>query len=619
MQVHMKWRESDWKKVEQPKKPQKFVAIEAYENRLLLAAKRSVVVFDFSENLENLIYTMEIDIVQLGPELCKGLDYLRSIHALSLNEVVVCDANGLCLELDLTRREVISCYHIPKSIEPWTTSAAKVEDFRLFGDRVGNLFLYKSEKCTSTASLPIQKLWKLHGRLGVTTISVEHEQVITTGNDGTVKTLFLDRASNPVTIEIHRSERTLINWIEKVCSWNGKKYLLGFNDNYFGIAHNRQIIYEHNCGGRHRNWDVVLADNDRKVHFTYIQKRQLHVVEFLLSDFNLVNDDVSWHTLDCNAMAAVCDERLLISGGEDTMMKLTRLTFNAGTAELREFASINSHISSIKAIATWQEDNDLFIFSAGGRAQIVVTRIIRMKVIKEEVNHMLTNSSQNGNSKESTIDAETKFTSLCYENQSRRLFVACSDGFIRIFKFSKSENYYNLTLLTEHFYGKCILKIYSFENCVLTMATDGFVVFWNTSDDFQIISKLKHNQSGINCCDVFKREDGCFVLATSGDDTGIFITTFHFLNDEVRFLKTISSYDVHIAQVTGLKFTSENELCTTSIDQTICKLQIKDSTIRVVSRFFTCISDVKGFLLLNNSQTVAIYGAGLEILQMKNE
>ena len=617
MEVHVQPRHKSLIPVHLHKTALKYVAMEVFINRLFLVSKNSIVILDYSEELQTMNFITELDLQEILPSSI-NLDFLRSIHPLSLNEVFVSDKSGKCFVVDVNLRKITNQFRIPQGSEPWTTSVLKVDDFWLIGDRLGNLFLYNNDDNINSSS-PVQKLWKLHGKLGVTSIKENADGFIkTTGNDGTVKTLFLNSSTNPPTIEIHRCERTSVNWIEKVCNWNGREYLLGFNDNYFAVYHNRQIVYEHKCGGRHRHWDVSLIDTKGKVIFTYIQKKQLNFVEFLLNDFEFEADDVIWHTKDCNAIEMALNDNLMISGGEDTMMKLTNIKIVDGETKFNDIAIVNSHISSIKTFATFKDDEDLLIFSAGGRAQIVVTRLIKMKHAKEEVNYMLNNSTQNGNSQDSTLDPETRFTSICYNEALRNLFVACSDGFIRIFKFSKDEeNSFVLKIIVEHFYGKCILKIAILEDFILTMATDGNICFWHHDEllqNLKLIEKLKHNQSGINCFDIFKCNDGAFLLGTSGDDAGVFITKVSIDNEEVNFRETFFTNETHIAQVTGLKFASQNVLYTTSIDQTICKLEIQHKTIKIVDKKFTCISDVKGFAFLKQSHVV-VFGAGLEVLE----
>lgn len=611
MNIYMQLQNDEWTKLTQPMCDRKFVAMEVVKNRLLLAAKSSVVVFDFSDEEKLLKYTTELEIKKMLQAPAQ-LDYLRSIHAISFNELFVCDASGLCCVIDVKLEEISQLLQIPKSIEPWTTSVAKTGEFWLVGDRVGNLFVYGNQ-----VTSPLYKLWKLHGHLGVTTIKTNENGVIrTTGNDGTVKTLLLNKTTNPPSIEVLQCERTPVNWIEKVSVWNGRNYLLGFNDNYFVIYHKRQIIYEHKCGGRHRHWDIALSDDRQKVSFTYIQKKQLNFVEFLLTDFAFdLSYDISWHTKECNAIKVVDD--LLISGGEDTTLKLTKFKFIDNEPKFQEIANINSHISSIKAITTAKDGEDLLIFSAGGRAQIVVTRFVKMQHVKEELNFLLSKPSS---SKDSSYDPETRFTSIFYDVTSHHLYLAASDGFIRVFKYTKDY----LKIIVAHFYEKCLLKIHVLEEFILTMSTNGFVCFWlrnNSSPILKLVDKIKHNESGINCFDVFKKnDDGIFSLGTSGDDTGIFITDFKINGTKIEFLRTTSSNSVHESQVTGLKFVEKDVLYTTSVDQTICKLQINNSTIKIVDKKLTCVSDVKGLLFLSDEKLkgddrhIAVFGAGFEVL-----
>lgn len=612
MGLHIKTNHHDWIKVEQPENLQKLTTMEKFKNRLFFTGKSSIVIFDYCDDRHTLKFTAMVDVEEL---LSTPITHLQSIHALSLNEVFVCDKEGLCLVLNTQEARILNIFQIPKSREPWSTSVSRAsEDLWLIADRVGHLFLFKSCSDVTEISSPIQKLWKVHGLLGITSMVVHDDEIVTTtGHDGSVKTLFINRKHDQPRIEVLRCEKTSVNWIEKVCNWNGKKYLLGFNDNYFAIYHNRQVIYEHRCGGRHRNWDVSLLDK-RRANFTYIQNQQLYSVEFTLGDYDYEAADATWHTRDCNALAV--NENILISGGEDTLLKLTKVHVVGDKVKFDELATVNSHISNIKTIATFRDGDDLWIFSAGGRAHIVVTRLVQMRHVKEDFIFMLTNSMESGNAKDSTLDTETRFTSICFEDKLLNLYVGCSDGYVRVFKFKKEENSSTLQLIIEEFYGKCILKVHKFKDLVVTMATDGFVCFWHhdgSLDELKFISKVKHNQSGINSFDVFEIDTENFIIGTSGDDSGIFITECKAVEGKIEFKNTISSCAVHIAQVTEFKFMTRSSFYTTSIDQTICLSEIVDSSVRVVRRNFTCISDVKGFVFLSDKH-LAVYGAGLEIL-----
>lgn len=660
MQIYTKTLNNDdcWRKVEQAEQhTHKIVAFEVYDNRLFLVAKNTVLIFDFNDVCKNLTFTAELNINEKFPTLPEQLDYFRAIHVLARDEIFISDASGFCIVLNVEDEIIKNLFKIPKSIEPWTTSCAKVfNDFWICADRVGSLFLYQNnEHDLSTFHKPIQKLSRLHGQMGVTTIRIEgsNENFIkTTGNDGTIKTLFLDTKRK--ILEMYQCERTMVNWIEKVRVYNGCEYILGFNDNYFVVYKNREIIYEHRCGGRHRHWDISLIKDNRrreddvvdgddddddddkvecKMRFAYIYKKQVNFVEFYLNDFifnaatstAVVKNDVFWHTKECNVIRVIDDvkNKILISGGEDTFLKLTKIEMMDDDILFEKIADINSHISSIKAMTTYRgEGGDLCIISVGGRAQIVLTRVIQMKYVKEEINFMLTDSLLSKNAKESTFDPETRFTCVHFDVDTKHLFVGCSDGFLRVFKLIKIDDITNsLELVIEIFYGRCILQVYMIESIVLTMATDGIVSFWLFDEKqycLKVIEKLHHNQNGINSFDVFSIDDHRYKIATSGDDSGIYVSEFEIIIIDsamrsIKYFYTISTYSVHVSQVTGIKFLSHNELLTASIDQTVCKLKIENDNFKILSQKFTCISDVKGFSILDKK--IFIHGAGIEALK----
>jgi WD40 repeat protein len=652
MQIYTKISpcEMNWCKVEQPEYSHKIVAIEVFNNRLFLVAKNTILIFDFNDTSKQLNFTLELNVDKMFP-LSNQLHYFRAIHVLNHDEVFISDCTGNCIVVNVTNGGVVkSLFKIPKSIEPWSTSVAKIGEYWIVADRISSLFLYRSNESNLDAfHEPMQKLSRLHGSMGVTSITVlennddsnEHHRrgyfIKTTGNDGTIKTLFLDMQRER--LEMFHCERIMVNWIEKMENFDGCKYILGFNDNYFVVYKNREIIYEHKCGGRHRHWHHTLIKSDsnesnndaHKMRFAYICKKQVYCVEFYLSDYvfntsSISFDEYFWHTKECNVVRVIDEARILISAGEDTFLKLTKIELIENDVSFEKITDINSHISSVKALAVWKElsiegtGDDLLIFSAGGRAQIVLTRIIQMKYAKEEINFMLTDLQQNNFLKNSSFDPETRFTCIHFDIKTLHLFVGCSDGFLRVFKLVKQDTFsLSLQLVNETFYGRCILRVCMIEhNILLSFATDGKISFWKFNDNhnLKLVNKLQHNQNGINSFDVISLDSNHskYKIATSGDDSGLFVTEFEIIDDEtIKIYDTIKSYAVHVSQVTDIKFLSPDELLTTSIDQTVCKLKLLNNKIEVCERKYTCISDVKGFAILEN-KLIFVYGSGIEAL-----
>ena len=602
-----------WIKIEQTEKPTKqFMVIEARDNQLFLADKNSISIYDSIENQLTFICMIVID--EHLAEPLKEFSYLRSIHPLKENEVLLSDSRGNCLVLDVKQKILLKIFKIPKCTEPWTTSVSKIGQFWLLADRCGNLHQFSMEGDLKNYSNPIQTIKKLHGTLGITNINVENNVIKTTGHDGSIKTLIFNE--NTQRMDFYHSEKTLINWIDKVVEINGKNHFFGFNDNYF-VVYQKQIIYEHNCGGRHRNWDIFISNDGRKVSFSYIQKCLLNTVEFYLSNPNMMEDSFSWHTKDCNKAVLLQDNNkyVLISGSEDNLLKLSHIDMKEEFTKFKELANISSHISNIKDIIYWLEGDDAWIFSSGGRAQIIITRLMNMQLVKEEVNFMLLDSCNIGKSKKSSFDPETRFTTIFFYAKSKFLCVGCSDGFIRIFKFI-INSVCRLELLTQFYYEKCILKITMVEDFLITMATDGLVCFWTmdqTTAKLELYDQIKHNQSGINCFDILSFENS-YKIATSGDDNEIFVTTFEINQEKkIKILQTVRTNAVHTAPITEIKFISKDCLISASVDQVIAKLSIQNNEIIIKARKFTCVSDVKGLLWLDDNNLI-VYGAGIQLI-----
>lgn len=626
--------QSEWNKAETPEINCKIVAIDAFDNRLFLAAKNSIWIYDFCDISNKLNFTSELNMDEKFSLPNNKLEYFfRAIHALNRNEIFISEMNGSCFVIDVQQEVVKNLFKIPTSIEPWTTCVKKYnDDYWIIADRVGSLFLYRNE-CDdlSKFQLPLFKVSGKHNhKFGIKTIRVLKDGFIeTSGIGGTIKTHFVNTKTD--TIETYKSNKTIVNSIEKIKTCNEKDFALGFNDEYFVVLVNREVVYERKCGGRHRQWDIVKLVNkkedgddedDCKLRLSYISRKQVNCVDFYVNDFtfDMPHGNSYWHTKDCNAVRMIDDAKILISVGEDTLLKLTKIEMMENDVSFVEsIADVKSHISCIWAITSWMKGDDLNIISVGGRAQIVLTRFIQMRYVKEEINFMLTGSLlPYVNAKNNTFDPETKFTCVYFNEKIDVLFVGCSDGYIRAFKLIYTEFSTSLKLMFESFYGKCILQLSMIENfIILSMATDGAVCFWyfdEPQQSIRVIEKLNHNQNGINSFDIFAIDDSFYKIATAGDDNDIYATEFTIDGDYIKFCKTIKSYGVHIAQVTGIKFLSRYELLSASIDQTLCKLKITDDKFEIVDKKFTCISDVKGFLIVDR-KFIIIYGAGLETLK----
>lgn len=199
MQIFTYNESTRWLKVAQLETHQKVVAIECLKNRLFFMTGNSILIFDYDS--ERLKFTSEL--IVNHEKFSLQFDYFRAMHILNFHRVFISDASGACIVVDLRDEKLMGAFKIPKSSEPWSTAVAEIDNFWLIADRMGSLYVYKNDSFDDAINLfenPIQKLSKLHSlSVGIKSIRIlEDGFVKTTGNDGTIKTLFFDREKGKI-------------------------------------------------------------------------------------------------------------------------------------------------------------------------------------------------------------------------------------------------------------------------------------------------------------------------------------------------------------------------------------------------------------------------------------
>lgn len=585
------------------------------------------------------------------PPLDDRSPLLRSIKFITEQEFVICDAqgNGCIVTMDedfnLLKDQK---FKMPPSKEPWITVAAHFQQYLVISDRHGNMHLYEiAEHLTLKHTLR-----HVHGNLGCKTIYQTMPlqkplQFESAGHQSKVKTIVINETTNEM--ELKSTHDIPIKWCDKAIQLDEPEntLLAGFNERHF-IACRHDVSYrsEIDCGGGHRAWDLHYDKKTSKAHLFFVRSKLMYCVRFDLHDrtlhpFNIVT--YNWHTWACNTMSTIPltgDRFLVASGGDDNLLKFNEITTsNTNEFQLQHKFDMVLHISNVRSIYLFKQTasnaNDLenwLIFSAGGRAQICVTQVTvdrcRMVQFNEISDFMLRSSDFERKRKKHTqliyFDPETRFMSIIAYLQTNHinLIVGCSDGFIRQFKYLNGS----ITLCQSVFYGRCILNVYHFEydnhNYLVSMATDGLLVFWaldNFKEESIPLLKVHHHDSGINSFDVIFKESDKLTIATGGDDQAIVISEYNLQKNgnglEISVLKTIKFPDKHTAQVNGIKFsTDKNYLYSASVDQTIMRVNLSDHSIEQVG--YTCISDAKGMHIFDTNKLL-IYGCGMQIRKIE--
>lgn len=397
------------------------------------------------------------------------------------------------------------------------------------------------------------------------------------------------------------------------------------------------------CGGGHRYWDFLFSDGS-SCRFVFIQHKRLKLVT--LNNFLKDEESTSllkvprlcWHTKACNVVKVLRHSGtvLFVSGGEDNVLRINRFCSEIGALLEQPRKHLDCHISSIKTIQLIDhpsDSNKVLVLSAGGRAQLCITSLdpAHPNRTKQELSYMLHSSDSDRSrwrtNRTASFDPETRF--MCAVQIESDLFIGCSDGFLRQFAVSREPNNCTVQLLREIHYGRCILHMTKLtletsKNILLTMATDGNVCFWNPSDPSEPFYKLKHHDSGINGFDLMPLANagGHFLIGTGGDDQRVIVTRFQISalgNGTISFFRqcTVIGADLHVGQVTGVKFAGDSALWSAGVDQRVMLTDFAGWKKMVVQKQFkTCVADVKGLELMPETRSLFVYGCGFEFIDL---
>lgn len=586
------------------------------------------------------------------PPLNDRSPLLRSLKFIAEYEFVICDARGNGSLIQINEHFQLTNDHkfqMPPSKEPWLTVAARFQQYLVIGDRHGNMHLYEIGE---TIALK-HTLRHVHGNLGCKTIyqtmpSQKPLEFESAGHQSKVKTIVINETTSE--LELKSTHDIPIKWCDKTVRLDDRQntLLAGFNERHFiACRHDVSYRFEIDCGGGHRAWDLHIDKSTMEAHLFFVRNKIMYGVKFNLHDrtvhpFNIVT--YNWHTWPCNAMRILplTDEKFLcVSGGDDNLLKFNEIIASTSTTQpfqLQHKFDMVLHISNVRSVYSLKQPasnvHDLenwLIFSAGGRAQICVTQVTvgpcRTAQFHEICDFMLRSSDLERKRKKHTqliyFDPETRFMSLvAYQGSGEiNLIVGCSDGFIRQFKYADAS----ITLSHSVFYGRCILNVHHFvyanRNIVISMATDGLLVFWwldHFNEESAPFLKVQHHDSGINAFDAMFSGTNKLTIATGGDDQSIVISELNLHENEndrkISVRKTIKFADKHTAQVNGITFSTDKKyLYSASVDQTIMRVQLSDHSIEQIN--YSCISDAKGLQTFDTNK-ILIYGCGMQILDV---
>lgn len=612
---------------------------------------------------------------------------ILSVQWLENNKLVICGMNGILKIFNFTVEgsfTIQSVCVLPYSRERWLTAAILYEGLLICGDRAGNMHIFDLKTyvpCSETNKKPIQTINKVHGKIGIQNFIVVNSKLISAGRDGMLRFYELNKHKNTKLLYILHKQKMPMDWISGHLKSFDDILILGFKEVEFVIysmIHHR-ILMKIPCGGGHRSWDCILKNN--LIMFLYIRNKQVYASDFSLTSFTLPVLLNGFHTkeISCiNPISKINQNNIFISGSEDGTLRISYISNPLLNNNIHTFQTLNifdGHISSVKFIACLNLQfiflcNKYLIFSGGGRAQIKVWEIdikdnetfLHNKDISchDITCHMLYGFDQrrkkqlHESNHSYNMQPETRYMDIgiyyCTTNfYYIILFVACADGFIRVFLYDINTKSISLKISSKCV-DRCITKItvitYNEKVIVLIMSTDGICRFIDFTDTISkiiefsqiekqqfenykdiFITKFNLHQSGINSYDIKIIEKGKYLLATGGDDNLFNIIYFNVqlqnkkMEIHISLLSKWSTSTAHVAQITGIIFHDKNTIFTVGMDQQVIMYHYNYNndilSVTILKRMFTFVTDIKGITSWYNSKNesvVCVYGKGFEIL-----
>ena len=383
------------------------------------------------------IFAMSLLKVELSPSL--KTTALSNSHCVSSKRssfsILTCGDKGILKLSNVTVQELnmkVDHLVVWKLILPsknewkgqfWFACAILIDDRTLVvGDRAGNIHLYNhsqidAQKCES----PSQTFWKIHGRLGVGDFKLSQNKTTlwSTGRDGTIKSFSIEMSEKSETFVNDTSltkcktviaekscERLKMSWPEKlILAKDGHIAILGFHSsNFIAFGLQENVMFCNvSCGGSHRSWDYGYTNDQLNFIVTFIKnKKVVHTIVPGIADKLkcasvtsnptrvMIRNALHSRELSClhhfsmkhnlNEIDQTEYINLIATAGEDTAIKVHRISGDDKNIKRTRVSNLNGHISNVKCLKSLTIENtvgdsSVILVSAGGRAQLKLWHI----------------------------------------------------------------------------------------------------------------------------------------------------------------------------------------------------------------------------------------------------
>ncbi|XP_074139331.1 tRNA (34-2'-O)-methyltransferase regulator WDR6 isoform X2 [Sminthopsis crassicaudata] len=473
------------------------------------------------------------------------------------------------------------------------------------------------DRGASGEGAPIDLLFGIHGKQGVTSVTFHRGYIYSTGRDGSFQQLCVQgRRLRPLW---KRKPCKGLDWLAGLSfSPDGNLLVLGFHSTDFVVwsPSTHEKLHVVPCGGGHRSWGY--AHSPDTMVFAYIKAGDVLVYE--------VHEERS-------CCPAVLKESL--HGRELTCvraeMQCYQLLVTPDPSTQAGLACQLTHLVSHRLDEHWDRQKN------------------KHKVIK--------------------MDPETRYMSIVVVTSPQQrpglvLAAACSDGSVRLFLVDELAR--KAQLFAESFYHqRCVLKIQTLtyeagtgtRGVVLcSAATDGSIAFWDITaildrapevlespgrmqppcDLGRPCLTVQAHSCGVNSLHIRETRTGQYLVASGSDDGSIHVCLVAVKmplipqgpsqedrkftpETHVHVVQKFSVVSAHAAHVTGLRVLRPDLLVSASVDQRLTFWSLGSTGLAFVSSRVCHVADVAEMDCWTSrscqSYRCVLSGQGLEIVQ----
>ena len=409
---------------------------------------------------------------------------------------------------------------------------------------------------------------------------------------------------------------------------NDHLILYGFKSTYFYIW-DETCQYEMlrvECGGPHRQWSFKHDCDSAgllKYRFIFTRATEIQLMESRRASYVEVLES-GLHGREVRSMTVVDgsaeNEKLLISGGEDTTVKLSVLNENGSIKQLWTQRQHGSGLQSVHKV------NNDYVLSSSAREELYLWKIHREEKQNSCMSLYQTVKPLSTHPDLRVMDFDTMEVKSDGKVVGFVVSAVYSDSQIRVWYFNYDENTFRI-LVEDRYRSCCILSVHFVvfgENVYIMMAsTNGNITVYEigtvlqrhfrlvgTNDachltlqsqafeDYQPASKLgvlafdQHiHQSSIKDLDFSYTSASNISIVTGGDDNGIALSRLKMEGGKLSLDILSFIPDAAASTVTCVCLVNSKSVLIASVDQKVRLWGFENSTLTLIEDDYTTVAD----------------------------